>query len=428
MTTTGEFQSFPVASIFVDREGRQRKELTNIEELAKSIQQLGLINPLVIERSGNLRAGERRFTAVKMLGWTHVSVQFVDELDDDEMFLLELDENLKRENLPWADECLAVTEYHERLMKMNAPKWNASRTAERLGVSSKYISDHMMVADELRSKNTRVTDAPKYSVARGIAQRTRERATTSAIATVKAAASLPELPTPARVPPLLNLDFHDWVKTFNAEPFSFLHCDFPYGIDADKHDQGQAKSHGGYADGFSVYTALLDTLELCMEKVVSDSAHMFFWFSMDHYQFTLERLRAMGWEVLPHPLVWFKSDNAGILPDAQRGPRRNYETAFFCSRGRRLLTAKGAKSNVVAWPGRDKSIHMSEKPEGMLKHFMEMCVDKYSRVLDPTAGSGNALKVAEALGAWSVLGIERDKEFFDRAVEAWYQTGDDGDE
>lgn len=424
MTTSGEHTSFAVEAIFVERDARQRRELTGIEELAKSIEQLGLINAIVIERDGRLRAGERRLTAVQMLGWTHVPVHFVDDLDEDELFLLELDENLKREQLPWPDECAAVTQYHERLMKVNEGKWNASRTAERLGVSVKYISDHMLVADALRSKSARVMEAPKFSVARGIAQRTRERATTSAIATIKAAASLPELPTSVKAPPLLNADFHEWVKTFDAEPFNFVHCDFPYGVNADKHDQGQAKSHGGYADGFAVYTDLLNSLDLSMEKVVSDSAHMFFWFSMDYYQFTKDRLEAMGWEVNPFPLVWHKSDNTGVLPDAQRGPRRTYETAFFCSRGRRLLTAKGAKANSFAWPGRDKSIHMSEKPEGMLKHFMEMCVDKYSRVLDPTAGSGNALKVAEALGAWSVLGIERDKEFFDRAVEAWYDGGE----
>jgi predicted RNA methylase len=71
---------------------------------------------------------------------------------------------------------------------------------------------------------------------------------------------------------------------------------------------------------------------------------------------------------------------------------------------------------------------MSEKPVPMLKHFMEMTVDEYSRVLDPTAGSANALKAATALGAPTVLGLERDAEFFARSTAAYFATEGDNDE
>ena len=35
----------PIEDITVNREGRQRRELKNIEELAKSIETIGLLNP-----------------------------------------------------------------------------------------------------------------------------------------------------------------------------------------------------------------------------------------------------------------------------------------------------------------------------------------------------------------------------------------------
>jgi DNA modification methylase len=44
-----------------------------------------------------------------------------------------------------------------------------------------------------------------------------------------------------------------------------------------------------------------------------------------------------------------------------------------------------------------------------------MFVDEYTEMLDPTCGSGTALRAAEALGARRVVGIEIDKEFVDRA-------------
>ena len=67
---------------------------------------------------------------------------------------------------------------------------------------------------------------------------------------------------------------------------------------------------------------------------------------------------------------------------------------------------------------------MNEKPIAMLRHFLSMLVDEYSFVLDPTAGSANALKAAQSLGAASVLGLEKNTEFYNRAVEAYFD-GDD---
>lgn len=156
-----------------------------------------------------------------------------------------------------------------------------------------------------------------------------------------------------------------------------------------------------------------------MSNVVAPKAHLMFWFSMKYYTETKARLEAMGWKVNPHPLVWVKSDNLGVIPDANRGPRQIYETCLFASRGDLFINAP--VSNAFSHPGKGKSIHMNEKPVPMLKHFMRMFCDEYSRVLDPTCGSANALKAATALGAPTVLGIERDPEFFARSAEAYFQ-------
>jgi len=64
---------------------------------------------------------------------------------------------------------------------------------------------------------------------------------------------------------------------------------------------------------------------------------------------------------------------------------------------------------------------MNEKPTAMLRHFMQMIVDEYTFMLDPTCGSANALKAAQALNAGSVLGIERDEEFYQRSYDAYFQ-------
>lgn len=409
-----DFAWFPVGKIWVDRAGRQRRELKNIPELAASIQRIGrLLHPIVIQRDGELRVGERRWEAVKLLGWDKIPVTFIEDMDEAERQLVELEENIARVNIEWAEECLAVHKYHSLRVRRD-PEWTKSMTADALGMSGQNLGQKLDVAEELIKGNTRVLEAPKFSTARNVVARVKQRAAANAIAAV-----LPE-PPPERTVPLLNEDFREWSAAYTGRPFNFLHCDFPYGVGADKHAQGQAAEMGGYSDTPEVYFDLLDTLSRNMDGLVAASAHMMFWYSMDYYQLTFDALTKMGWRVNPFPLIWYKNDNTGILPDPERGPRRNYETCFLASRGDRKLTARGAVSNVCAWPGRDKEIHMSEKPVGMLKHFMGMLVDEYSIVLDPTCGSGNALKAATSLGASTVLGLERDTEFYNRAKEAYF--------
>jgi DNA modification methylase len=81
---------------------------------------------------------------------------------------------------------------------------------------------------------------------------------------------------------------------------------------------------------------------------------------------------------------------------------------------RRLLT------HTQAPTVRDR--HMSEKPEPMLRHFFRMLVDDNSLVLDPTCGSGSAIRAAESLGAKIAIGLEINEEYTQRARLALQQA------
>jgi hypothetical protein len=59
----------------------------------------------------------------------------------------------------------------------------------------------------------------------------------------------------------------------------------------------------------------------------------------------------------------------------------------------------------------DKSIHSTIKPVPVLQHFFQMIVDEYTNMLDPTCGSGTALRAAETLGASRMLGLEWNESF-----------------
>lgn len=416
MTFTN-FANYPTNDIFVNREARQRRNLTEIDQLANSIKRIGLINPIVIRKTGELIAGERRLEAVKKLGWTHVTVQFVEDLPEDEVYLLELEENIRRTDLDWKDECQAIVQYHDMRLAKD-PSWTQQSTADLLGKTQAEISQRLGVAEELRAGNEHVQKAEKYSVARGIVARSNERQANSELEQVLSLERGQSETESVAESPIINADFIEWSEAYAGPRFNFIHCDFPYGIEADKHDQGAGKSFGGYEDSKDTNAQLLETLGASMDNVVAEAAHLMFWFSINRYQVTLDALTAMGWSVDPFPLIWHKSDNTGILPDHNRGARRIYEAAFMASRGdRKIVRAVG---NVVASPV-IKTIHMSEKPREMLGIFFRMFVDKTTRMLDPTCGSGNAIAVAEELGATKVLGLEIDPEFFQRAQAAYAQ-------
>lgn len=78
---------------------RLRQDLGDIAGLAKSIDEYGLLHPLVIDADNNLIAGGRRLEAMKSLGWTKVEVRQFEEMSADERRVLELEENLRRKDL-----------------------------------------------------------------------------------------------------------------------------------------------------------------------------------------------------------------------------------------------------------------------------------------------------------------------------------------
>ncbi|MCT4642054.1 MAG: ParB/RepB/Spo0J family partition protein [Bacteriovoracaceae bacterium] len=71
---------------------------TNVDKLKKSIETVGLINPLVINNKNELIAGGRRYKALRELGYSHVNVVIV-EKDEKEQELISIDENLVRKDL-----------------------------------------------------------------------------------------------------------------------------------------------------------------------------------------------------------------------------------------------------------------------------------------------------------------------------------------
>ena len=83
--------------------GQPRKTFdeTELSELADSIKQNGILQPILVRKHGTsyeIVAGERRYQAAKLAGLDEVPV-VIREISDEDVFKLALIENLQRSNL-----------------------------------------------------------------------------------------------------------------------------------------------------------------------------------------------------------------------------------------------------------------------------------------------------------------------------------------
>lgn len=464
MTFSDSF-SVPIDQIWINREERQRRRIAP-ESLVASVAKFGIFNPLIVKalESGSVQeargytyelvAGERRITAANTCGLTSVPIRLMSSLDPLEAYRLELEENLRREDLTWQDRCRAIAKLHNFNLQAQ-PSWTMQQTAEELWITLGNVSMYIRVSLEL--EDPRIHACNSCRAAYDLLGRRDSRVvddTISEILEVGFGLTTPQpaneashviptdgepsstAPEPARIgtagspihrasptgPPLrgggiFNLDFLQWAPQYSGPKFNLLHCDFPYGIDAFSGGSNRQHKDVGYDDSPDIYWALLRGLCENLDKLLAHSAHIIFWFSMNHYQETLEFLHTHApgivWD--PFPLIWHKSDNAGMIPDANRGGRRTYETALFGSREDRKIIKPLAISYAAPT---DKTLHPSTKPVPVLKHFFSMLVDNGTRLLDPTCGSGSALRAAEDLGCAEALGLELDPEHFETASRA----------
>jgi len=118
------------------KETEAKREHGDIEELKKSIEQVGLLNPITVNQSGRLLAGRRRFQSLIELGWTEIPVRILNSNGPVFDFKVALDENIKRKNLSDVEVAEALKEYQE----LKEQEEGKARRGERTDLTSLNFS------------------------------------------------------------------------------------------------------------------------------------------------------------------------------------------------------------------------------------------------------------------------------------------------
>lgn len=121
-------------------QARRHFDAEALADLARSLRESGQVQPVVVRPRGEvfeLLAGERRWRAAQLAGWTHLEAVIRDDLDEDEAHVLGLVENLQRESL-------MPIEAAEGLRRLSQ-RWQLTheQIGSRIGKSREYVSNHL---------------------------------------------------------------------------------------------------------------------------------------------------------------------------------------------------------------------------------------------------------------------------------------------
>ena len=137
---------------------RKNFEEDALLELADSIKQFGVLQPLIVQKKKDyyeIIAGERRWRAAKLAGVKEIPV-IIKEYTDQEIVEISLIENIQRENLNPIEEAMAfkklLTEFHLKQDEV-AERVSKSRTAVTNSMRLLKLSDKVqqMIVDDMIS-------------------------------------------------------------------------------------------------------------------------------------------------------------------------------------------------------------------------------------------------------------------------------------
>lgn len=457
---------------------RIRKDFSHVEDLAESIRDDGLIQPIVVDANHNLIAGESRLRACRdILQWKTIPVVYFELVDEAQRVRLEATENIQRKSFTWQEHCLAVDKVHRfesHQAALKSERWTMQETGRLLGFKSKvtiwYCTE---TAKALRANDPEILKCDSMSDAIRVLLKRKEDEANKLLVKLT-------MPAPGQVPDLLKLDpatgkppvqsvddFYSEVEAVAAkteaaftpgvsgpdtvdempgqqaktEPVSvplsqMLHLDnciqwmlrrpgvtdhiitdIPYAIDMDNLQQsGTGMDVSSTASEHDVDSNMILMREFfpAAYHAMKDNGFLITWCDQSQWQFMVDLALDAGFKVQRWPLVWHKTSPC-LNQSAQFNYTKNFEIAMVCRKGNATLV-RPQPSAVFSGPNDAKDLgHPFAKPANLWTWLFDAVTIKGQTVLDPFAGVGSSTLAAIRYGL-KPLSVELKEEHFNRAV------------
>lgn len=399
---------------------RQDLQPDGIKELAESISNVGLINPIVIDQSMRLLTGRRRLEAHKLLKRDEIEVRYYEDLDPIQRRIVEYDENAKRGQLTWQEGARAIQEIHLLLSAANR-EHTMGETAQALGVSIAKVSEDLMLANGLG--NERVDNRPSRKGALQTFKREREMALVRELASrrvdhVGEAIGREFIHRFSSLGSIYCATCIDVLRQLPDESIDLVVTDPPWGINLATASQWTKKWVPTYDDSPDAIQKILPEVFRECARVLKPGSHIYVFYPIQETGWWVDTLGSAGFVLRNRPLIWHKASQPSIS-DIYTSFLPSYESILWGWKPgegdyRRFFSRPIPESLAV--PRSDLRWHENEKPTQLLDVYIEASSEPNEVVLDPFAGGGSTLASAFALGR-SYVGIEVDEVNYGKAVE-----------
>ena len=418
---------------------RMRKDYKDIEGLAASIHEKGLIQSIAVkdmeDGTYKLLAGGRRYRACKVAKLKEIPVRiFPFKTNEMEERSIELVENLQREDLTWEEE-LALTKeidalhkqiYGEKIKRVaGTPEeggWSQADTANLMGKSTSSVSLDLELARAVELI-PELGQAKTKDEARKLFKKLQSKAVDEEIVQriSKMQADTPEKLLHKKLCDSYSLiDCFEGMKDIPSGSMQIIEVDPPYGIDLTKVKKSDASAAGSKSTAdyneveAKAYPAFLDKLIGECSRLLTDSGWLIFWFAPEPwFDQVLKTLKKHKFIVKGMPAIWTKTTGQSMQPELNLA--NAYEMFFYARKGDSRLNKPGINIfDTPPIPALQKT-HPTERPIELMERVLTAFGGAGSKVFVPFLGSGNTLLAASNL-KMKGMGCDLTSEYKDQYV------------
>ncbi len=395
---------------------RFRTTFEEIEELAASIQEHGLIVPVIVDENNVLIAGERRLKAHQLLRLEVIEVIYMKDLSELQKREIELEENLHRKDFTWQEEVVAKAKLHALKQKIHGSAvkghesngWSLGDTAMALGESTGKVSEDIKLARGLKVFPELMKEKGKTAALRKL-KNLQEKVLQDELA--KRMKKIGIISTPN----VICGNSIEEMDKMDTNSVDLILCDPPYGIEVDDSQTfgREQKKDTRFEDSEFETFDLLDKAIPRMFRVLKDDRHLIMFYAIDKFPRVREMLMKHGFWAHHIPLIWDKG--SGSYPSQSTTFVHSYEPLIHAMKGKRKLYGTPRDIFQVKRVPSDKKIHPTEKPPELLRELISLTTLAGETILDPFAGSGAVIVAARETNRLGI-GVEIDPIYHEAIV------------
>lgn len=427
----------PLSSIYIG--SRYRKDFGNVDNLAHSIRENGLITPIAVGLSEKveeklrppdpsihpftLLAGHRRFMAIeKVLKWPTIPVRLYEtEIKELDYRAIEAAENLDRKQMSYAEEVSILKRINALQLQTYGPKiaksqgavgWSNADTARMFDRSEASVSLDLKLADAIerypelkldKCKNKSEAHKRLKNMAKAITTNTRAEEYTKAFVDDELFNRLSKS--------YIIANCLDIIKQLPSSSIDFIEIDPPYAIDLNKLKRDNP--YYSYNEiSFKDYVKVMKPLLKECYRVLKNDKWLICWFAPDPWFSTvLYWLRSAGFKVRGLPCEWTKPNGQSMQPESH--PASCYEMFFYAAKGSPKLHKPGRNNLFEFKPVTPtEKFHPTQRPLSlMIEIYKTFCPPNINGFI-PFLGSGVGI-LAGHLAKMSMFGTDLAKDYKD---------------